>query len=110
MIDWPKNIAYGVAVFPIGRTAICAAAVLLVSLPPRPRVGWALAAASILAAALWVWRSACWDPWNNSLGGAWAGLGLSATGLIMAALGARGPRGCAGSSPNAREKQPISTC
>jgi hypothetical protein len=108
LIDWPKNIAYGVAVFPVGRTAICAAAVWLVLLPRRPRPGAAVLGAALFAAALWTWRAACWDPWDNSLAGAWAGLGLAAAGAFAA--GRRRPHEVAhaGTSPNGGEKQPIS--
>lgn len=84
LIDWPKNLAYGAAVFPATRLAIIVAAVLLCLLPPRPSVFKVVAAIFAAAGALIAWRMLCSDPWNNSLGGAWAGLAMSLLSVVLA--------------------------
>ncbi len=84
LVDWPKNFAYGAAVFPLARMAIIAAAVLFCLFPPKPAVWKASAALLAAACALFTWRTLCSDPWNNSLGGAWAGLAFSMSAAVLA--------------------------
>ncbi len=84
LIDWPKNVAYGAAVFPLARMAIIAAAGLLCLFPIRPSTIKAAAALLAAAGALFIWRMFCSDPWNNSLAGAWAGLAMSLCSAVLA--------------------------
>jgi hypothetical protein len=90
LVDWPKNFAYGAAVFPVARLAIIVAAMLLCLFPPRPSVVRAAASLVAAAGALLTWRTLCSDPWNNSLAGAWAGMALSASSAALAWGGQRG--------------------
>lgn len=111
LIDWPKNLAYGAAVFPVLRVAIIAAAVLLVLLPRRPRWAWALIGAALVIGGLFAWRQMCADPWNNSLSGAWLGLSLCGLGGLAAARSGSKPMGGDGRSggevPKCRQNQSM---
>jgi hypothetical protein len=84
LIDWPKNLAFGVAVFPIGRVSVIAAAAMVCLFPVRPSTMRAAAALLAVAVAVAVWRWMCVDPWNNSLLGAWAGIGIASCGILLA--------------------------
>ena len=88
LIDWPKSVGFGVAVFPLGRVLIIAAATLLCLFPRSTTVTRVIACAVCVICGLMVLRWQCHDPWNNSLAGAWMGLGLLLVGGLAAAIGA----------------------
>lgn len=113
LIDWPKNLAYGAAVFPAPRVAIIAAAALLVLLPRRP--GWArvVVGAALMIGGLVAWRQLCADPWDNSLRGAWLGLTMCSVGGLIAGRSGRRERPDDGRSgrevPKSGSKQSMAT-
>lgn len=85
LIDWPKNLGFGAAVFPPIRLGAIGLAVLLCWWPPRPSWARVFASVGFAAGALIAWRMACSDPWNNSLPGAWSGIASGMLGIIAAA-------------------------
>lgn len=93
LIDWPKNFAFGAAVFPPIRVAVIGIAILLCWWPARP--SWRRIALSgmLAAGALLIWRAACSDPWDNSLLGAWTGIASGLLGIVAAAAAPCASRG-----------------
>ncbi len=87
LIDWPKNLGFGAAVFPIGRVACIALAVLVCLLPTGARTARCTFASICVAGALLSWRLGCSDPWDNSLGAAWLGIGGCVLGCVIAGRG-----------------------
>lgn len=92
LIDWPQNLGFGAAVFPPLRIAIIALAVLSCCWPAGVPVWRVLGTALLAAAAIAVWRWACSDPWQRSLGGAWGGIGLCFLSIAWASLPKRSGR------------------
>lgn len=86
VVDWPQNVAFGAAVFPPLRLAIIAAAILLCCWPAGVPAWRVVGTAMLVALAIMVWRSACSDPWQRSLGGAWGGIALGFLAIALASL------------------------
>lgn len=84
MIDWPRNLGYGIAVFPAVREAIMLVAVwmMLVGQRPRPRAEVIAAAGLICGWLMMRWLCADWNG-PTSVAGAWAGIGLVGVGLAV---------------------------
>lgn len=92
-IDWPRNVTYGVAVFPAWRECVLLLTAWALLLGRRVRWGPAATGLIVSGAGLWVMRRWCADFWNPTIGAAWLGLVLAAGGLVWTvAMGTRRER------------------
>lgn len=92
VMDWGRNVSFGIAVFPAWREAVLIGVAWLLLLGRRPR--WAVAATGLaLAVGGWMLvRAMCGDFWQPAVGAAWGGLGLCLAGLAMAFFSGVGRR------------------
>lgn len=80
-IDWPRNIAYGIAVFPAGREMILLAAAWLLALGRRPNRALAAIGLALLIVGLLTIRWKCKDFWSPTIAYAWIGFGCIGAGI-----------------------------
>src|SRR5207248_3349573 len=88
-VDWPTNLAYGIAVFPASREVAILVAFWMMLIPWRPRWVRAMVGLATLIAGWWVIRQTCVDPWSRNAVGAWIGIVLAVTGAWVSARPAR---------------------
>ena len=84
LIDWPQSLGFGAAVFPPLRVAAIAAAILVCLLNPRATARRAAISALLAMVGVLIWRWECSNPWDNSLFGAWSGIGACVLGGALA--------------------------